>query len=244
MSLDNSFSLITSWCQTPAEVKEAQRLRYRVFVEEMGARIPLEEAGVDSDEFDPWCQHLIVRSKQNAEVIGTYRVLTPESAKKLGRIYTDSEFDLHAFDRLRPKMIEVGRSCVHPDYRSGSSIMALWRGLGQFMKVHGYESLLGCASVRMDDGGAYAHSLYCQFEKDGILSDDFQATPHKSLDTTTLSPIAGSKPPPLLKGYLRLGASICGRPAVDPQFNTADFLTLLRLENLNPRYAKHFLGND
>jgi putative hemolysin len=244
MSLDNSFSLITSWCQTPEEVKEAQRLRYRVFVEEMGAKIPLHEAGVDADEFDPWCQHLIVRSKQNGDVIGTYRVLTPENATKLGRIYTDSEFDLHAFDALRPTMIEVGRSCVHPDYRSGSSIMALWRGLGQFMQAHGYESLLGCASVRMDDDGAYAHSLYCQFEKDGILSDDFRATPHKSLDTTRLTPTPGAKPPPLLKGYLRLGATICGRPAVDPQFNTADFLTLLRLENLNPRYAKHFLGND
>lgn len=243
MSQDTSSSLITSWCQTPAEVEEAQRLRYRVFVEEMGANIPCEKNGVDADEFDNWCQHLIVRSRQNGEVIGTYRVLTPENAHKLGRLYTDSEFDLKDFAPLRAKMIEVGRSCVHPDYRSGSSIMALWSGLGQFMQTHGYESLLGCASVRMDDGGAYAHSLYCQFKKDGLLSTDFRATPRLSLDTAHLEAVSGAKPPPLLKGYLRLGASICGKPAVDPQFNTADFLTLLRLESINPRYAKHFLGN-
>jgi putative hemolysin len=233
--------LTASWCKTPEEIAEAQQLRYQVFVHEMGAHLPKAINGLDIDEFDPWCEQLVVRAGVDGPVVGTYRALMPEKASTLGKLYAENEFDLGSLKSLKPRLIELGRSCVHADYRSGSGIMALWSGLGELMLANGYEYLLGCASVPMDDGGAYAYSLYQQFKEQGVLCDEFNAKPLKALDTKGLTTVPGVKPPPLLKGYLRLGARICAAPAIDPEFNTADFLTLLRLSDLHPRYAKHFL---
>ena len=125
----------------------------------MGARLKPNEDGLDVDIFDDFCEHLIVRDTETLKVIGTYRVLPPHQAKQMGCFYSDSEFDLTRLRHLRHKMVEVGRSCVHQDYRSGGVIMALWSGLGQYMKKHDYEIMLGCASVQMGDGGHYAASL-------------------------------------------------------------------------------------
>ena len=140
-------SLMISWARHQDEIEEAQRLRYKVFVEEMGAVLPKAKAGLDQDLFDNWCDHLIVRDEETLRVVGTYRVLTPHKAAKLGSLYSESEFDLTRLAHLRPKMIELGRSCVHQDYRTGSVIMALWGGLGRYMLQGGYETMLGCASV-------------------------------------------------------------------------------------------------
>ena len=113
-----------------SEIKEAQRLRYRVFAEEMGASLPYNAEGLDVDLFDAYCDHLIVRDTETLQVVGTYRVLPPEQAKIIGRLYSESEFDLARLQHLLPKTVEIGRSCVHEDYRSGGVIMALWAGLG------------------------------------------------------------------------------------------------------------------
>ena len=231
-----------SWARHQDEIEEAQRLRYKVFVEEMGASLPKAETGLDQDLFDNWCDHLLVRDEETLRVVGTYRVLTPHKAVQLGSLYSDSEFDLTRLNHLRPKMIELGRSCVHQDYRTGSVIMALWGGLGRYMVQGGYESMLGCASVSMADGGHYAASLYRQFSQTHLASVEYRAFPRLALPVESLNQQQEVDPPPLVKGYLRLGAKICGAPAWDPDFNTADFLTLLRLGDLHPRYAKHFLG--
>lgn len=235
-------SLHISWARHQDEVEEAQRLRYKVFAEEMGASLPKAKEGLDQDLFDAWCDHLIVRDEETLRVVGTYRVLTPHQAKKLGSLYSDSEFDLTRFAHLRPKMIELGRSCVHQDYRTGSVIMALWSGIGRYMVQGGYESMLGCASVSMADGGHYAASLHQQFSDKHLASIEYRAFPRLALPVENLNQTLAVEPPPLVKGYLRLGAKICGAPAWDPDFNTADFLTLLRLSELHPRYARHFLG--
>jgi hypothetical protein len=139
-------------------------------------------------------------------------------------------------------MVELGRSCVHRDYRSGSVIMALWAGLGEYMQRYGFESMLGCASVSMGDGGHFAASLYRSFVDDGSLAPiEYHAFPRVALPVDELNQDLEVEPPALVKGYLRLGARICGAPAWDPDFNVADFLTLLRLSDINPRYARHFL---
>lgn len=132
-------SLQISWARHQDEVEEAQRLRYKVFVEEMGANLPKAKNGLDQDLFDAWCDHLIVRDEETLRVVGTYRVLTPHQARKLGSLYSETEFDLTRLTHLRPKMIELGRSCVHQDYRTGSVIMALWSGIGRYMVQGGYE---------------------------------------------------------------------------------------------------------
>lgn len=233
-----------SWAMHADEIKEAQRLRYKVFAEEMGARLPANEDGLDVDEFDDYCDHLLVRDPETLKVIGTYRVLAPQKANQLGRLYSDSEFDLSRLNHLRPKMVEVGRSCVHQDYRSGAVIMALWSGLGQYMKLHDYEIMLGCASIPMADGGHYAASLYNSLSLEQMAPVENHAFPKLPLPLDRLNGGLHVDAPPLIKGYLKLGAKICSAPAWDPDFNTADLLTMLRLSEMNPRYAKHFLAKD
>ncbi|PWK36882.1 GNAT family N-acetyltransferase [Cupriavidus plantarum] len=231
-----------AWARHQDEVEEAQRLRYKVFAEEMGARLQTATPGMDVDMFDAYCDHLIVRDQETLKVVGTYRALPPHQAKRIGCLYAESEFDLVRLNHLRPKMLEVGRSCVHRDYRSGSVIMALWGGLGEYLQKYGLESLLGCASVPMSDGGHYAASLYRQFAERSLAPIEYHAFPRVPLPVEDLNQTLDVDPPALIKGYLRLGAKICGLPAWDPDFNVADFLTLLRVRDMNPRYARHFLG--
>jgi putative hemolysin len=234
--------LQVTWARTDEELREAQRLRYRVFADEMGARLT-GPAGLDVDAFDAYCDHLLVRDLDTLKVVGTYRALPPHQAARIGRLYAESEFDVSRLTHLRAKMVEVGRSCVHPDYRSGSVIMSLWAGLAAYMKHNGYETMLGCASVAMVDGGHYAANLYCSLRESALTAPEYRAFAHTPLPVDELQTGVEVAPPPLVKGYLRLGAKICGAPAWDPDFNTADFLTLFRLSDINARYARHFLGD-
>jgi putative hemolysin len=234
--------LQVAWARTDEELREAQHLRYRVFADEMGARLT-GPAGLDVDAFDHYCDHLLVRDLDTLKVVGTYRALPPHQAARIGRLYAESEFDVSRLTHLRPKMVEVGRSCVHPDYRSGAVIMSLWGGLASYMLHNGYETMLGCASVAMVDGGHYAANLYCALRDSAMTAQEYRAFAHTPLPVDELQTGALVAPPPLVKGYLRLGAKICGAPAWDPDFNTADFLTLLRLSEINARYARHFLGD-
>ena len=231
-----------TWATTPNEVKEAQRLRYKVFAEEMGANLAQNSEGLDVDEFDAYCDHLLIRDQETLKVVGTYRVLPPHKAQEIGRLYSDSEFDLTRLNHLRPKMVELGRSCVHADYRSGAVIMALWSGLAQYMQKHQYEIMLGCASIPMADGGHFAASLYNSLSEEQMAPTENHAFPRLPLPLDKLNGGLDVEPPPLIKGYLKLGAKICSAPAWDPDFNTADLLTMLRLSEINPRYAKHFLN--
>lgn len=229
------------WASSLSEVKEAQRLRYKVFAEEMGASLAKNEDGLDIDEFDAYCDHLLIRDQDTLKVVGTYRVLPPHKAQEIGRLYSDAEFDLSRLDHLRPKLVELGRSCVHQDFRSGAVIMALWSGLAQYMQKNGYEIMLGCASIPMADGGHFAASLYHSLNSDQLAPTEFRAFPRLPLPLEKLNGKLEVEAPPLIKGYLKLGAKICSAPAWDPDFNTADLLTMLRLSEINPRYAKHFL---
>ena len=231
-----------TWASNANEIKEAQRLRYKIFAEEMGANLPSNPENLDIDEFDIYCDHLLIRDQESLKVVGTYRVLPPHKALEIGRLYSDSEFDLSRLNHLRPKMVELGRSCVHADYRSGAVIMALWSGLAQYMQKHEYEIMLGCASIPMADGGHFAASLYNSLSNEQMAPVENHAFPRLALPLDRLNGGLEVEPPPLIKGYLKLGAKICSAPAWDPDFNTADVLTMLRLSEINPRYAKHFLG--
>ena len=239
-----SSKLFVTYAKSVDEVKEAQRLRYQVFADEMGAHLSGREAGLDQDIFDPFCEHLLVRDGDTGEVVGTYRILPPDRAKKIGGLYSANEFDLTRLLYLSPNMVEVGRSCVHPDYRNGSTISLLWAGLAKYMLTHGYEYLMGCASVSMADGGHAAASLYNNLKVDNMSPIEWRVFPRCALplDKLNQKTTAPAPLPPLLKGYLQAGAYICGDPAWDPDFNTADFLVLLPMSQMNRRYARHFLG--
>lgn len=228
------------FASAPSEIREAQKLRYRVFAEEYGARLDTPEAGVDRDMYDPYCEHLIVRDEEHGRIVGTYRVLPPERAKEVGSYYSENEFFLTRLDRLRPQIVEVGRSCIDPDYRNGAVIAMLWAKLAEYMTVNGHGYLMGCASISMADGGHNAANLFAKLN-DNMAPAEYQAMPRCPLPWERLATGARAEVPPLVKGYLRAGAWVCGEPAWDPDFNAADLLLLLPMANITERYRKHFV---
>lgn len=232
--------LYFSLARTPEEVKEAQRLRYKIFAEEMGARLNGHD-GLDKDGFDAFCEHLLVRDNDSGKVVGTYRILDPHMANEAGGYYSAGEFDITRLQHLAPSMVEVGRSCVHRDYRNGASIALLWAGLAKYMQTHHYDYLIGCASIGMADGGRQAASLYRELSQKYLAPVEYRVFPRCPLPLDALEHEENPVCPPLLKGYLRLGAWICGEPHWDADFNTADVLVMLPLARLNRRYFEHFM---
>jgi putative hemolysin len=232
--------LYISLARTQAEVEEAQRLRYKVFAEEMGAQVS-GIGGLDIDGFDRFCDHLIVRDSGTNQVIGTYRILSPQKANEAGGYYSAGEFDLTRLEHLFDRTVEVGRACVHQNYRNGGTITLLWAGLAKYMQIHHYEYMIGCGSISMSDGGHAAASLYQKLQDDYLAPLEYRVFARNPLPIHSLRTDMQVACPPLIKGYLRLGAYICGEPAWDPYFNTADMLVMLPLSRINPRYAAHFL---
>jgi len=224
-----------------AEILEAQRLRYRVFAEEMGARLPTADEGIDRDPFDAWCEHMLVTEQDTGEVVGTYRILTGEAAKRVGGFYSDQEFDLTRLNHLRDRTVEIGRSSVHPDHRRGGVIALLWSGVLEYIQRTGYEYILGCASLSMVDGGHSAAAAFKQLRESHLSSVEYRVFPRCPLPLHELDQNATPSIAPLIKAYIRVGAHVCGEPAWDPDFNTADLLMLLPLSRMTARYARHFL---
>jgi putative hemolysin len=223
------------------DVRAAQRLRYKVFAEEFGAQLKCRIPGHDTDLYDPYCEHLLVREAESDRVVGTYRILPPDAACKVGLYYTETEFDLTRLQHLRGRMVEVGRSCIHPDYRGGAVIALLWAGLAEFMVSNRYEYLIGCASIPMTDGGHNAANVFKALAAEHLAPIEYRVFPKYPLPFEHLANGQPAAVPPLIKGYLRAGAWVCGEPAWDPDFNTADLMLLLPLSRLNPRYLRHFI---
>lgn len=254
---------------TAVEMREAQRLRHRVFAEEMGARLDSPITGLDVDPLDAYCDHLLVKCDDTGEVVGTYRLLAPRRAD---RLYSDSEFDLGALAGIRGNMVEAGRACVHPSHRSGAVLGLMWTGIARYMVAGGYGWLAGCCSVPVADAAGI-------MERVPLSPPGYRVTPHRpwragpvsgsprrrsdpagSASAPSIAP--GSVPsqredasertaatgqgrpplPSLLRGYMRLGAWVCGPPAHDPDFGTADFFVLLSMAEADPRYLRYFLG--
>ena len=236
-----------SWARHQDEVRAAQRLRYQVFAVEMGATLPNTLAGHDIDLFDDYCEHLLVRDDGTGEVIGTYRVLTPTQAKRAGGTYSDTEFDLTRLRSLREHMVELGRSCVHAEHRTGGVILALWGALAEFMARNQLHTMIGCASIPMQtpgqavgSSGQAAASIWRQVKQTHLAPIDYHVTPRLALPVDKLDDSLNIEPPALIRGYLRLGAKVLGAPAWDPDFNSADLPMMMRVADLPARYRKHF----
>ncbi|MEO6018003.1 MAG: GNAT family N-acyltransferase [Polaromonas sp.] len=233
-----------SWARHQDEVRQAQRLRYQVFAVEMGAKLAGNLPGHDIDLFDDYCEHLLVRDEATQEVIGTYRVLTPAQAKRVGSTYSDTEFDLTRLRSLRERMVELGRSCVHVDHRHGGVILALWGALAEFMGRNQLDTMIGCASIPMQHNGVSsghaAASIWRQLSQTHLAAIEYRVTPRLALPVEQLDGSLDVEPPALIRGYLRLGAKVLGAPAWDPDFNSADLPMMMRIADLPPRYRKHF----
>ncbi len=242
----------------PADVAAAQALRYQVFYQEMAAQptAAMTALGRDFDDFDAVCDHLLVidHTRPPGAVVGTYRLLRQEVAERSHGFYSAGEYDLSRLyaEVSRPgALLEVGRSCVHRDYRTSKTIQRLWRGIAGYIAEHGIEYLFGCASLPGTDPAALTAPL-------SYLYDQYLAPPrmrvralpehHVPMEAPAEAP-AAERPspgalirslPPLIKGYLRLGAFVGDGAVVDHQFGTTDVFMVLPMERLAARYLTHF----
>lgn len=226
-----------------ADVRAAQRLRYDVFAGEMGALLSTPQPGYDVDPFDAYCDHLLVRDTTTGQVVGTYRLLPPERAAIAGRLYAEGEFDMTVLAPIRPGLVEVGRSCVHPDHRDGAVIGLIWAGLARYMVDRGHEWLAGCCSIPLADGGALASATWERVREKNLAPEEHRVRPLLPwIPRADLPAAPRTELPALLRGYLRLGAQVCGAPAHDPDFGVADLYVLLSMRRVSPRYLRHFLS--
>ena len=222
------------------EVLEAQRLRFRVFSEAYGASFtgPL---GLDRDRFDKHCLHLVVRDTTTGELVGYTRILTGDERGRCGGFYSEQEFHMGMVNSLDGQVAEIGRTCIHPDYRGGAVIAVLWSLLADFMLSRDIRYLIGCASVSL--GAGYdVRAIMQRINEQHLTPLSHRVAPRLPFPAgPVMETQTGIRMPPLLKAYLRMGAQVCGEPCWDPDFNCLDFFVLLARENLPSRYVQHFL---
>jgi len=234
--------LVVGLASSEGEVREAQALRYRVFGEEMGATLKAAPPGLDVDEFDAVCQHLLVREAKTGQVVGCTRILTDDNAARLGRFYSEGEFELGPITSVPGRKLEVGRTCIAADFRQGSAIAVLWSGLAGYIRIHGFDYLFGCASVPLGDRDLLAAAIMNRLRRRALAPEPVRVTPRVPLLTSEVPDAVLDAPlPALLRAYVRLGAKACGEPCRDPDFQVADLLMLLKVDELGASYSRHFL---
>ena len=249
------YSLLLSTDATLVEA--AQRLRFDVFTSTPGFRLPAgrqtgefgQRDGLDVDRFDEYCDHLLVRDDDTGELVGCYRMLAPAGAIAAGGLYTATEFDLRSFDPLRPSLVEMGRAVVREGHRNGGVVLLMWAGILAYLDQYGYDYVTGCVSVPIGDNadgdvpGSQLRGVRDFIRSRHAAPPQYRVRPHRPVlvDGKTIDDIA---PPPrpsvpaLMRGYLRLGAQVCGEPAHDPDFGVGDFCVLLDKRRADTRYLR------
>jgi putative hemolysin len=232
-------------------IEAAQRLRYDVFTSTPGFTLPAggDGYGLDVDRFDEFCDHLLVRDDGTGELVGCYRMLAPAGAIAAGGLYTATEFDVRAFDALRPSLVEMGRAVVRDGHRNGGVVLLMWAGILAYLDRYGYDYVTGCVSVPIgDEADGETPGSQLRGVRDFILSrhpapPQYRVRPYRPvlIDGRTIDDIAPpARPsvPALMRGYLRLGAQVCGEPAHDPDFGVGDFCVLLDKQRADTRYLR------
>ena len=225
------------------EIHAALSLRFQVFNLELNEGLEQSYAtGLDEDPFDAVCDHLIVEHLPSSNIVGTYRLQTGRNAAAHRGYYCAQEFEFQIFEPLRDEMIELGRACVHPQHRNLIVLGLLWKGIADYARRHAGRYLFGCSSITSQDPAAGA-SAYADLCRRHLAPAQWRTQPLAAFDCS-LNQLAAEqvKIPKLLRAYLALGAKICGPPALDRQFKTIDFLTLLDLEAMPLLARQRFLG--
>ena len=228
--------------ETLAEREAACRLRFKVFNIELGEGLQNSyTTGLDTDQFDLFCDQLIVEDRNSRSIVGTYRMQTGRTAALNLGYYSEQEFDFRPYEPLRQWTLELGRASVDREHRSSEVLTLLWRGISQYVRVHNLRYLIGCSSLNSQDA-MIGWEMYRQLS--GFLArDEFRTspTPAYTLPFTDQTPAVMAKVPKLLRTYIGIGAKICGPPALDREFGTIDFLTLLDMRELTPAARVRFL---
>jgi putative hemolysin len=233
----------TRIAKTSDETRAAQALRFEVFNLELNEG--LQESyvtGLDEDPFDACCDHLIVEHLPSSQVVGTYRMQTGLSAAAHLGFYSAQEFEFDVFERLRREIVELGRACVHRQHRNLIVLGLLWKGVADYAREKKARYLLGCSSITSQDPAVGA-SAYADLCRHHLVSHEYRTRPRPEyecgLEALAADP---AKIPKLLRAYLTIGAKICGPPALDREFRTIDFLTMLDLNALPDAVRQRFLS--
>jgi putative hemolysin len=226
---------------TEEERAAAYRLRFVVFNLEMNEGLESAYAdGHDKDHFDDVCDHMIVEDQTTGAIVGTYRMQMGDVAGQYFGYYSEQEFDFAPYEGMRSQIVELGRACIHREHRSSEVLHLLWRGIARYALVNDGRYMMGCCSLTSQDvemGHAVYASLQNCLAEPALLT---RATPAFALPAARAEMLE-ARAPKLLRAYLTIGAKICSEPAIDREFKTIDFLTLLDLQTLHPRVAKRFL---
>lgn len=225
-----------------AERESACRLRFKVFNIELGEGLMSSfSTGLDQDQFDLFCDHLIVEDRSRNEVVGTYRMQSGSVAAQNLGYYSAQEFNFGPYESIRDQVLEVGRASIDRDHRSSEVLTLLWRAIAQYSKFYGLRYLIGCSSLNTEDPQT-GWTMYDQLSA-FLVSPELRTTPEKNYALPPATSVAEGavKIPKLLKTYIGVGARICGAPAWDREFHTIDFLTLLDLAHLTPAARNRFL---
>jgi len=225
-----------------ADIEAAQRLRFEVFNLELNEGLDAAYLnGLDADRFDACCDHLLVEEARTGAVVGTYRLQTGQLAAAHHGYYSAQEFDFTPFEAIRCETVELGRACVHKDHRKLNVLNLLWRGIARYATDRRARYLIGCSSLTSQDA-ATGLAAYEALQAEHLVEERFRTQALGDYRIDGISP-ASDRPqvPKLLRAYLSLGAKICGPPALDREFKTIDFLTLLDLRALPDAVRNHFL---
>ncbi|BBX36043.1 ornithine-acyl[acyl carrier protein] N-acyltransferase [Mycolicibacterium mageritense DSM 44476 = CIP 104973] len=227
-------------------IVEAQRLRHQVFTAEPGFALAGAADGLDADRFDQFCDHLLVREDGTGELVGCYRMLPPPGAIAAGGLYTATEFDVRGLDALRPSLVEMGRAVVRADHRNGGVVLLMWAGILAYLDRCGYDYVSGCVSVPVAgnaDGppGTQIRGVRDFVRRRHAAPSEYTVFPYRPVvldgrGLDDIDPPSRTTVPPLMRGYLRLGAKVCGEPAHDPDFGVGDFPALLDKRQADVRY--------
>ena len=232
---------IVRLARTEADRAATFRLRFLVFNLEMNEG--LESAytdGYDRDRYDEVCDHLIVEERSTGAIIGTYRLQMGNVARRHFGYYSEQEFCCAPYEPMRNQIVELGRACIHRDHRSPEVLHLLWRGLARYSLANGGRYMMGCCSLNSLDP-AVGHAVYASLAN-CLVEPELRTVPTAAyMLHRPKAEFGEERAPKLLRAYLAIGAKICGPPAIDREFGTIDFLTLIDLQTLHPRVAQRFL---
>mgnify|MGYP000618778576 CR=1 FL=1 len=245
--VDSPPEFTVSLAQDAADLQAAQALRYEVFVEEMGADGALvdHQQGLEKDRFDAFCDHMIIREAAQGRAIGVYRLMRSDQAQQAGGFYSDAEYDLGPLISSKRRLLELGRSCLHPDFRGGRALFYLWSGLNDYVVQHNIEVLFGTASFAGTDLEALAGSLT-------VLNQDYLAPEplrcrsrrYQAMDLVPACAVDRKRAmvdcPALIKAYLRLGGTVGDGAFVDHDFNTTDVMMILDTARMTARQKRFY----
>lgn len=227
----------------PGAIRDSQVLRYRVFAEEMGARLHSPIPGLDADEIDAYCDHLLVRDTRTGAIVACTRLLSDTQARRLGHFYSEGEFDLGAVLALPGRFLEIGRTCVDPGQRGGLVLGTLWQGLADYVGAGRFDYLMGCASIPPGPSGFAVEAVYRRIEPQQFGPPELKVRPRRTVPVERRCQRDECGIPPLLQAYLRLGCQVLGEPYYDEDFQVMDVFILLDLARLQARYERRFIGN-